>query len=139
MEHLSRIGHEVRVIDFQAKGCNGGGLLTPRETTTRALFRTDPLSTIRLIRPGVIKVAGIRRASSFLPQFKSIFSHMIRCCDIIVLYSVPTNGLQTLFSSKILSKPIVFHSFDVLHRMTGYRYLVPPTWALERFVYNRVD
>jgi glycosyltransferase involved in cell wall biosynthesis len=84
-------------------------------------------------------VPGVSRISSFLTQFKVIFEQVVRWCDVVVLYSVPTNGLQTLISSRFGSKPLIFHSFDVLHRMTEYDVLRFPTWALERLVYSRAD
>jgi glycosyltransferase involved in cell wall biosynthesis len=68
-----------------------------------------------------------------------IFEQALAWCDIIVLYSVPTNGIQTLLSSRIASKPVVFHSFDILHRLAEYDFLRFPTWALERVVYPRAD
>lgn len=74
-----------------------------------------------------------------LGQFKAIFEQVAQWCDVIILYSVPTNGLQTVLSARFLDKPVLFHSLDVLHRMTGYSFLRAPTWALERFVYSRVD
>jgi glycosyltransferase involved in cell wall biosynthesis len=74
-----------------------------------------------------------------MSQFKTIFEQAIRWCDVIVLYSVPTNGLQTILSSKLSRKPVLFHSFDVLHRMTEHDFLRTPTWAMERIVYRNSD
>ncbi len=90
-----------------------------------------------MIRPGMVKHPGVDRLSSFVSQFKVIFEQMLASCDVAVLYSVPTNGIQTIISSKLLSIPVVFHSFDVLHRMTGHEFLRAPTWTLERFEYPR--
>ena len=110
-----------------------------RPRTFLHAYRTDPHSSIQLLRPGMINAFGIGRASSMLPQFKVILEQSLRWCDVIVLYSVPTNGLQTILSSKLSGKPVLFHSFDVLHRMTGHKLLQPPTWAIERLVYKSVD
>ena len=84
-------------------------------------------------------VPGVSRISAFLTHFGVIFEQAVKWSDIIVLYSVPTNGVQTLLSSHLGSKPIVFHSFDTLHRLAEYDILRFPTWALERLVYLHAD
>ncbi len=139
MEALSKRGHQVRVVDFQTKFANREKTNSIRVKVFPDVRRTDSGSSVCLIRPGMIKAFGIGRLSSVLTQFKVIFEQSVRWCDIIVLYSVPTNGLQTLISSRLSSKPILFHSFDVLHRMTGYGFLRPPVWAMERIIYLHAD
>ncbi len=138
IEFLSRKGHDVRVVDFEARW-------KPQDITRSVkcrvflnIHRTDLESSVCLIRPGMVKVPWVARMSALASQFKVIFEQM-KWCDVVVLYSVPTNGVQTIVSSKLLSKPVVFHSFDVLHRMTGHSLLRAPTWTLERFVYRRAD
>ncbi len=139
MESLSRRGHEVRVVDFEARWKPQEILSSMRCRVFSHATRTDPKSSVCLIRPGMVKALGLGRASSFLTQLKVIFQQMASWSDVVVLYSVPTNGFQTVLSSRLLAKPILFHSFDVLHEMTGYSFLRPPTWTLERFVYPRMD
>jgi len=139
MEFLSKKGHTVRVVDYEARWQHGDIIQSAKSKTIPNAHRTDPESSISLLRPGMLRVPGIGRLSSLGSQFRVIFEQMARWCDVVVLYSVPTNGVQTILSSKLLSKPVVFHAFDVLHRMTGYGLLRPPTWTLERFVYQRVN
>lgn len=139
MEFLSKKGHTVRVVDYEARWHHGNILHSTKSKDLPNLHRTDPESSVRLLRPGMLRVPGIGRLSSFGSQFRIIFEQMARWCDVVVLYSVPTNGVQTILSSKLLSKPVVFHAFDVLHRMTGYNLLRAPMWTLERFVYQRVN
>ena len=139
MEYLSKKGHSVRVVDFEARWQHEGILGSARSKMIPNVRRTDLQSSVSLFRPGMLRVPGIGRLSSFGSQFRVIFEQMARWCDVVVLYSVPTNGVQTILSSKLLSRPVVFHAFDVLHRMTGYELLRAPTWTLERFVYQRVN
>src|ERR1700758_4579542 len=139
MEYLSKKGHTVRVVDYEARWQHGDILQSTKSKTIPNVRRTDSESSVRLLRPGMLRVPGIGRLSSLGSQFKVIFEQMARWCDVVVLYSVPTNGVQAILSSKLLSKPVVFHAFDVLHRMTGYNLLRAPTWTLERFVYRRVN
>jgi glycosyltransferase involved in cell wall biosynthesis len=103
------------------------------------IHRTDDAAKVSLIRPPMVKLPGVARISAMLSETKEIFEQMVEWCDIVVLYSVPTTGVQTVILAQLLGKPVVFHSFDVLHRMTGYPILSWPTWTLERFVYRRVD
>lgn len=139
MEYLSKEGHDIRVVDYEARWQHGDILQSAKTKTIPNVHRTDPESSVSLLRPGMLRVPGIGRLSSLGSQFKVIFEEMARWCDVVVLYSVPTNGIQTILSSKMLSKPVVFHAFDVLHRMTGYGLLRAPTWTLERFVYRRAN
>jgi glycosyltransferase involved in cell wall biosynthesis len=139
MEHLASRGHEVTIIDYEARWRSQEDCQHFTSRTFPAINRTGSGSPVRLIKPGMIKAPGVARLTSAPGQFRSIFEQMARHCDVVVLYSVPTNGLQTLVFSRILGRPVLFHSFDVLHRMTGHQSLVAPTWAFERFVYRRVD
>jgi glycosyltransferase involved in cell wall biosynthesis len=139
MEYLSKKGHTVRVVDYEARWQHGDILQSTKSKTIPNVHRTDSESSVSLLRPGMLRVPGIGRLSSLGSQFRVIFEQMARWCDVVVLYSVPTNGVQAILSSKLLSKPVVFHAFDVLHRMTGYNLLRAPTWTLERFVYQRVN
>ena len=139
MEYLASRGHEVTIVDYEARWRRQDGCQHFTKRVFPAISRTGSGSSVRLIRPGMIKAPGVARLTSAPGQFRSIFEQMARHCDVVVLYSVPTNGFQTLLSSRILGRPVLFHSFDVLHRMTGHRSLVAPTWTFERFVYRRVD
>ena len=138
-EALSRKGHEVRVIDYEARWSRQSPVISIRTRRIADAVRTDGQSKVCLIRPGLVRIPGVSRLTSFATHFKVIFEQMAKWADLVVLYSVPTNGIQTIISSKLNDKPVIFHSFDVLHRMTGYNLLRPPTWALERLVYRNAD
>jgi len=81
-----------------------------------------------------------------------------------VLYSVPTNGLQTIYLARKFDIPVVFRSIDILHQLVPhsvvrpvsqipavsrltdalyhpvlYHVLRPTTKILEKLVYSRVD
>jgi glycosyltransferase involved in cell wall biosynthesis len=139
MEYLSRKGHSVQVIDFEADWKPSNFLESMRLNVFANARRTDTQSSVRLMRPGVVKVPGVARLSAFLSEFILIFDQLTKWADVVVLYAVPTYGVQTVLVSKLLSKPLVFHSYDVLHRMVHVRPLRPPTWALERFIYPKAD
>lgn len=100
--------------------------------------KTGKKSGITLIRPGIIKIPGVSRFFAFFEYFfligKVIKKHKIDC---IVLYSVPTNGLQTLFWAKKYNIPVHFRLLDVLHQLVPSKLLVWPTYLMEKAVYRR--
>jgi glycosyltransferase involved in cell wall biosynthesis len=61
-----------------------------------------------------------------------------RKIDVILLYSAPTNGLQTILAAGRLRIPIIFRSIDVLHKLVP-RMLSLSTKLAEEWVYRRVD
>ncbi|HZY93727.1 MAG TPA: glycosyltransferase family 4 protein [Candidatus Bathyarchaeia archaeon] len=139
MEALSNHGHEIKVIDFEARPRNRAIVGSAFTRVFRNVSRTGSGGQVSVVRPGMVKVPGVGRMSSFVPQLKAIFREIVQWSDIVVLYSIPTNGLQTLFASRLLSRPFVFHSFDILHQLTGYSFLRAPTWTLERLIYPRAS
>ena len=58
--------------------------------------------------------------------------------DAILLYGLPTVGLQVWAAARRYDVPVFFRSIDVLHRLVPHPFLVTPTKLLERFVYKRV-
>jgi len=59
--------------------------------------------------------------------------------DAIVLYSVPTNGLQAIHLARKFNIPVVFRSIDILNMLVPYPALRPITKFLEKRVYSKVD
>jgi len=61
-----------------------------------------------------------------------------RKIDIVILYSAPTNGVQTILAAKKLGIPVIFRSIDVLHKLVP-KVLALPTKMAESWVYWHVD
>lgn len=57
----------------------------------------------------------------------------------MILYSVPTNGVQSIIMAKAMRKPVLFHVIDALHPLVPYPGLREATFALEGFAYRNVD
>ena len=91
-------------------------------------------------RPGMIKMPLLSRLSAFFTHYheikKTIKEERI---DAIVLYSAPTNGLQTLHIAKKYNIPVVFRSIDILNQLVPQWVLRAPTRIIERKVYKNVD
>src|SRR5581483_9871042 len=59
--------------------------------------------------------------------------------DVILLYGVPTVGVQTLVAARAFGIPVVFRAIDVSHQLVPNRILVAPTKLLERVIFRSVD
>lgn len=141
-EFLSLLGHKVYVIDYEASWTRDGvfnlGSLRTREF--KNISRAYPKASVCLRRPGFLKIPAISRLSASITHYQEIGKTIReRDIDVVVLYSVPTNGLQAVNISRKLGIPIVFRSIDTLHQLVSYRMLRPATYFLERMVYSSVD
>jgi glycosyltransferase involved in cell wall biosynthesis len=141
-ELLSSLGHRVYVVDFGSlhdrKHIFDFGTLRTKEFNN--LSRAHVGSSVELIRPGFIKAPFLDRASAFFTHYFEI-KKTIRDKKInaIVLYSVPTNGLQTITLAKKYGVPVVFRSIDVIHMLVPRKILRPLVFSLEKYVYTYVD
>ena len=135
-------GHNVYVIDYptawgKKNFLDMGSLKTQCITNVR---KSGKEKGITLIRPGIVKVSGISRLLAFFSYF-FIIGKVIKQYNIdrIILYSVPTNGLQTLYWAKKFKIPVHFRSIDVLHQLVPSKILSLPTYLMEKFIYKRVS
>jgi len=141
-EGLSLRGHNVYVIDYEdtwsTNGSSGLGTLKTRELGK--IPRAFDNSSVSVIRPGSIKITGISRISAAVTHYLAI-RRTIRekRIDAIVLYSVPTNGIQAINLAKKYNIPVIFRSIDILHQLVPYPVLRSLTRFLEKRVYPRAD
>lgn len=141
-EALSLLGHQVYAIDYEDTWVRNSpldfGSLRTREINDVA--RAYPGASVCLRRPGFIKIPGLSRLSAALTHYLEIQRTIKKKnIDVIVLYSVPTNGLQTIHVAKKFNIPVVFRSIDILNQLVPYPILRPITKILERRVYSSVD
>lgn len=144
-ESLSILGHNVFIIDFPRKQPKKGrfdfGSLRTEELRDVA-GRSNAKSSVTIVRPGFIRIPGVELATAMVTHYLAI-EMVIRQykIDAIVLYSVSTNGVQTIKLAKKYGIPVVFRSLDRLHDLVPYPYgfLSPVTFSLEAWVYSRVD
>ncbi len=140
-ELLSRRGHRVFALDYEDHWRpNGHGRLGDLGTRSYDVARAYPDARVTLVRPGFVKVPAVSRCSAFYTHYRELDRLLSKeKIDVIVLYSVPTNGLQTLWLAKRHGIPVVFRSVDILHQLVPHALLRPPTSFLEDQVYRRVD
>ena len=139
---LSQRGHHVYAIDYEDRwrresALDCGSLKTKVYDN---IGRSLPGASVSVRRPGFIKIPGVSRISAAFTHYAEI-SRTIREKQIeaIVLYSVPTNGLQTLALGKKYNIPVIFRSIDILSMMVPYPILRPVTRFLEKRVYRGAD
>ena len=166
-ELLSLLGHRVYAIDYENAWSRNGPLDfgSLRTSEFNGISRAFPGSSVSLRRPGFVKIPALSRLSAGLTHYFEI-RRTIRDknIDVIVLYSVPTNGLQTIYLARKFDIPVVFRSIDILHQLVPhsvvrpvsqipavsrltdalyhpvlYHVLRPTTKILEKSVYSRVD
>jgi glycosyltransferase involved in cell wall biosynthesis len=93
---------------------------------------------VDVFTPGGVVAGDLRRyfaTFTFVPLFWRTVRK--RNIDVVVLYSVPTNGWQTVLLAKILKVPVIFRAIDIAHllRDTRFKNLVK---VAERYIYRNV-
>jgi glycosyltransferase involved in cell wall biosynthesis len=140
-EILSLLGHSVTIVDYNDSWKhekNGRGLLSPRQvypTTHRAYDRAK----ISLYRPAMIRIPGVSRISGAVNsglEIAKLLNHSR--FDAVLLYGLPTVGIQTILSARIYGVPVVFRAIDVSHELVPPA-LSLPTRMIESIVFNHVD
>lgn len=140
-EILSLQGHQVTIVDFDDSWQQS-------PASQRIRFRTDvrtdvhrayPSASVTLRRPGMVQFPVVSRISGALLTGLELM-RMFRNSqfDAVLLYGLPTVGIQTLIAARMAGVPVLFRSIDILHRLVPNRALVPITRALEKVVYNSV-
>lgn len=141
-EALSLLGHRVFAIDYEEAWRRDGffdiGSLRTKES--EKISRAFSGASVHLRRPGFIKIPGLSRISAAFTHYLEI-KKLIKEKDIdaIVLYSVPTNGLQAIHLAGKFNIPVVFRSIDILNQLVPHPALRPITKFLEKRLYSKVD
>ena len=141
-ELLALLGHRVYAIDYESMWAKNGffdfGSLGTKVLS--GVARAYPEASVYLTRPGFIKIPGLSRLSAAFTHYREIQKTIKeKDIDIVVLYSVPTNGLQTVRLCRKLGVPVVFRAIDIPNQLVPYPVLRPITRVLERKVYSKVD
>jgi glycosyltransferase involved in cell wall biosynthesis len=135
-EGLSKRGHKVYVVDYPHRWTSE----TKMGQIVIARTNHDKGHPISIVRPYFIKIPILSRISAFFTHYKAIEKAIKNLkIDVIILYSVPTNGLQACYLAHKYKIPIIFRSIDILHRMVHNPILSFITKQLEKIVYKNVD
>ncbi len=140
-EILSTRGHNVYVIDFPTNWSKAGqNNWISKKASFPNISRAKKSNSITLIRPAFIRIPAISRITAYISYFflieKTIREYKI---SHIILFSVPTNGFQTIVLAKRRKIPVLYRSLDVSHQIVPSPLLRFPTMMLEKFVYRYSD
>jgi glycosyltransferase involved in cell wall biosynthesis len=101
--------------------------------------RVHSNAEIDLYRPLQLGIPGLDRllaTATVLPLLGKLFRG--NAFDAVVLYAVPTFGLQTLKLAKRFKVPVLFRALDVSHKIRA-SFLSPAIKWVEKLIYNQVD
>ena len=141
-EILSMLGHEVTVIDYDDswKTSLNGRRWHLKTDVHEQVHRAYSSASVTVRRPGMIRFPIVSRISAAIASGLEVYRFLqIRSPDVLLLYGLPTVGVQSLLAARNFHVPVVFRSIDVLHQLVPMRVLVPLTRVLERYLYNRVN
>ncbi len=140
-EILSMQGHQVTIVDYD-------DAWSEKRPSRRVVLRTEvhedvhrayPDASVTVRRPGMIRMPVVSRISGAITSGLEV-ARLLRytSVDAIILYGLPTVGLQVWTAARLYDVPLFFRSIDVLHRLVPHPVLVRPTKLLERFIYGKV-
>lgn len=141
-EILSILGHSVTVVDYDDSWKDSTGEPTFRLATRvlKGTHRAYPEASVTVRTPGMIRLPVLSRISGAIASGLEIIRVMRgQKFDAVVLYGLPTVGIQALYAARSFGIPIFFRSIDILNRLVPYPVLRPLTRLLEGFVYRRVN
>jgi glycosyltransferase involved in cell wall biosynthesis len=142
-ELLQLRGHEVSFIEYDEKSV---GKLTKSTRTRIRFWGTESFCTRAHFGSSVRVVTPWRILPSMFGRLLAVFIHPLVILrelvfnrpDVITIYSIPTNGWQTVMLARCFRIPTIFRAIDVPHaiRSTKFNHLIQ---IAERFVYKNVD
>lgn len=130
-EHLAKLGHNVTFLEFNEVD----RALRPNRSR-QISGRVLPAVTLKLETPFYFGIQGLDRilaVFTVVPKLYWLLKN--RKFDAVVLYAVPTYGLQSIVLSKIFRVPLVHRALDVPHKIRKSFY-EPLIRISEKLVYK---
>ena len=136
-ELLALRGHDISFLEFDEG--RKFWLKNQNPRTEVISGRVHAQAKVKLLRPFQLGVPGFDRllaVITVIPLLSKVLKN--EGFDAIVLYAVPTYGLQTLWLAKNHKVPGVFRALDVSHKIRS-SFLSPVIKAFEKRVYRKTD
>jgi glycosyltransferase involved in cell wall biosynthesis len=136
-ELLALRGHEISFLEFDEGRKFWKKSNFPR--FKQVMGRVHRNAAINLYRPFQLGIPGVDRLLATLtvaPVLGKLFKQ--NTFDAVVLYAVPTYGLQAVSSAKRFNVPVLFRALDVSHKIRS-SLLSPAIKWVEKRIYNQVD
>jgi len=138
-ELFSMKGHNVFVIDCREPDTKNliAGFHTSTITNFNRVYKNASITVIRL--PSLL-IKGLNRATYFLACHRIIKKIVQKNkIDIIWLYGVASNGIQSVKVAKEFNLPIIQRQLDVSHEFVKIPFLKQLTKKYEKFVTSNVS
>src|SRR5882672_3721128 len=116
-EILSMLGHEVTVIDYDDswKTSPNGHKSGLKTSVHQGVHRAYPQASVSVRRPGMIRIPVLSRISGAVTSGLETYRFLRNYTpDVILLYGLPTVGIQSLLAARKFDVPVMFRSIDVL-------------------------
>jgi glycosyltransferase involved in cell wall biosynthesis len=136
-ELLALRGHKVSFLEFDEGRKFWEKGLAPRRQVIQG--RVHSGAAISVYSPFQVGIPGVDRLLAVLtivPQLSKLLRR--GSFDAVVLYAVPTYGLQTLWFARANRVPVMFRALDVSHKIRS-SVLSPAIKWIERKIYKNVD
>ncbi len=136
-ELLALRGHEISFLEFDEGRRFWKKPNTPRFEKVKGRIQGN--AEINIYRPFQFGIPGWDRllaTVTVLPVLGKLFKE--NNFDAVVLYAVPTYGLQTLWMARGFKLPVLFRALDVSHKIRS-SLLSPVIKWVEKHIYNQVD
>ncbi len=138
-EMLAMQGHSITVIDYE-HDWHTQDAPTVLRTNVRKTWRAYPEASVTVRTAGMLRVPVLSRVSSAITTTLEIWKVLrSQKIDAIVLYSLPTFGVQALILARLFKVPIFFRAMDLIHQLVSYKSLKWITKKMEGFIYRNVD
>jgi glycosyltransferase involved in cell wall biosynthesis len=136
-ELLALRGHDVSFFEFD-EGRKFWDRIT-KSNVNRVSGRVHTGSNINISRPFQLGAPGLDRILAVFTVISAL-RRLLRAndFDVIVLYAVPTFGIQTIKMARRAGIPVVFRALDVSHKIRS-SWLSPFIKLVEKFVYRNAD
>jgi glycosyltransferase involved in cell wall biosynthesis len=136
-ELLALRGHEISFLEFDEGRRFWKKPNTPRFEKVKG--RVQGNAEITIYRPFQFGIPGLDRLLATVTVFP-VLGKLIKenNFDAVVLYAVPTYGLQTLSLAKRFTLPVLFRALDVSHKIRSSLFSPAIKWV-EKHIYNHVD
>jgi glycosyltransferase involved in cell wall biosynthesis len=136
-ELLARLGHEITFFEFD----EGRKFWQPSNSKLSSIVSGKVVkgTSINVERPVQLGIPGLDRVFVVLSSIRRLKKLINRNnYDVIVLYAVPTYGLQTLYFAKKSGTPVIFRALDVSHKIRS-SFLSKLIKSFEKYVYTKSD
>ena len=136
-ELLALRGHEISFLEFDEGRRFWKKAKVRRSEKVKG--RVHANSEINLYRPSQLGIPGLDRllvTLTVLPVLRQLLKG--GAFDAVVLYAVPTYGMQAIRLAKRFNVPVLFRALDVSHKIRS-SLLSPAIKWVEKHIYNQVD